>query len=148
MPAAMPSHSEALRGWADALERAEHAEQQIAELAPAAAFADLLASAAGDYSVREAAQILDRDQNISTGERRLFATLRGLGWIDRSNQPYQGQVDNGRLVRRIGSYRDASTGELVAYSQVRITTKGLRELHRRLGGLDALIALDTARSSS
>jgi anti-repressor protein len=141
-PPAMPTHSEALRGWADALERAEVAEQQVAVLAPAARFADQLAEAAGDYSVREAAQILDRDPNINTGERRLFGTLRALAWIDARNEPYQGQVNCGRLVRRLGSYRDDRTGELVTYAQVRVTPKGLRELHRRLGGTSSLTLID------
>jgi anti-repressor protein len=139
---AMPTHSEALRGWADALERAEVAEQQVAVLAPAARFADQLAAAHGDYSVREAAQILDRDPNINTGERRLFGTLRALAWIDARNEPYQGQVNCGRLVRRLGSYRDDRTGELVTYAQVRVTPKGLRELHRRLGGTSSLTLID------
>ncbi len=142
-PTAMPSHAEALRGWADALDQVAVLEQHVAELAPAARFADTLADAHGDWSVREAAQILDRDPAISTGERRLFATLKAIGWIDRTNQPYQGQVDCGRLVCRLGHYRDDRTGELVAYSQVRVTAKGLRVLHERLGGTAALVALDT-----
>lgn len=142
-PAAMPSHAEALRGWADALDQVAVLEQHVAELAPAARFADTLAHAHGDWSVREAAQILDRDPSISTGERRLFATLKAIGWIDRTNQPYQGQVNCGRLVCRLGHYRDDRTGELVAYSQVRVTAKGLRALHERLGGTAALVALDT-----
>lgn len=115
-------------------------EEQVAVLEPAARFADTLADAHGDWSVREAAQILDRDPTISTGERRLFATLRAIGWIDRTNQPYQGQINTGRLVCRLGHYRDERTDELVAYSQVRVTPKGLRALHERLGGTGALVA--------
>jgi prophage antirepressor-like protein len=118
-------------------------EEQVAVLEPAARFADTLADAHGDWSVREAAQILDRDPTISTGERRLFATLRAIGWLDRTNQPYQGQINTGRLVCRLGHYRDERTDELVAYSQVRVTPKGLRALHERLGGTGALVALDT-----
>lgn len=118
-------------------------EEQVAVLEPAARFADTLVDAHGDWSVREAAQILDRDPTISTGELRLFATLRAIGWIDRTNQPYQGQINTGRLVCRLGHYRDERTDELVAYSQVRVTPKGLRALHERLGGTGALVALDT-----
>ena len=59
------------------------------------------------------------------------------------DQPYQGQVNCGRLVCRLGHYRDDRTGELVAYSQVRVTANGLRALHERLGGTAALVALDT-----
>jgi anti-repressor protein len=141
VPAAMPTHSEALRGWADAVDQVAVLEQQVAELEPAARFGTALAEAAGDWSVRETAQILDRDPAISTGERRLFTTLKAIGWLDRTGQPYQGHVNVGRLVCRVGHYRDARTGDLVAYSQVRVTPKGLRDLHRRLGGQASLIAL-------
>lgn len=138
-PAAMPTHAEALRGWADAIEETERLQAQVDELEPAARFSTQLAHAAGDYSVREAAQILDRDPTISTGEQRLFRTLKALGWIDRTNAPYQRHVDCGRLVRKIGHYRDPATGEMVAYAQVRITPKGLRELHRLMGGVTQLM---------
>jgi anti-repressor protein len=141
VPAAMPTHAEALRGWADAVDQVAVLEQQVAELEPAARFGTALAEAAGDWSVRETAQILDRDPAISTGERRLFTTLKAIGWLDRTGQPYQGHVNVGRLVRRVAHYRDARTGDLVAYSQVRVTPKGLRDLHQRLGGQASLIAL-------
>jgi anti-repressor protein len=55
--------------------------ERVAELEPAAASWTQLADSAGDYSVREAAQILDRDPSISTGQRRLFEALRRIGWI-------------------------------------------------------------------
>jgi anti-repressor protein len=138
-PVTMPSHAEALRGWADAIDRATVAEAQVAALEPAARFGEALSEAAGDYSVREAAQILNRDPNVSMGERRLFAVLRSMSWIDRTNQPYQGQVDQRRLVRRIGHYRDGSTGELITYSQVRVTPKGLQYLHDQLGATSVLV---------
>jgi prophage antirepressor-like protein len=143
VPAAMPTHAEALRGWADAVDQVAALEHQVAELEPVARFATTLAAAGGDWSVREAAQILDRDPAIQTGERRLFTTLKAIGWLDRTGQPYQGHVNVGRLVCRVGHYRDARTDELVAYSQVRVTPKGLRDLHQRLGGQASLVALET-----
>ncbi len=128
------TYAEALRAAADAAERAELAEAKVAELEPAAQAWDALADAHGDYSVRDAAQILDRDPLISTGQNRLFATLRTLRWIDAEGRPYQAQVDAGRLVRRPTSYTHPHTHEPVLTSQLRITVKGLAELHRRLGG--------------
>jgi anti-repressor protein len=127
-----------------ALAQARQLETQsvaLAAAAPKVEFHDRLVAAAGDWSVREAAQILDRDPAISTGERRLFQTLVAIGWLDRTRQPYQGHVDRGRMVRRVGHYRDASTGELVAYSTVRITPKGLTDLHHRLGGAAQLVEI-------
>lgn len=117
-------------------DRADAAEARAAELtAPADAW-NTLASATGDYSVRQAAQILDRDPNISTGQNRLFAKLRELGWIDRNGVPYQEQVNIGRLVQRPTSYTHPHNGEPVLSSQVRITVKGIEALRKHLGGDD------------
>lgn len=140
VPAVMPTHAEALRGWADALEHVERAEARIVELEPAARFATELAGSNGDFSVREAAQILDRDPSISTGERRLFTTLKAIAWIDRTGQPYQGQVDAGRLVRKLTTWTHPTDGPQVS-CQTRITPKGLRALHQRLGGTAQLVLL-------
>jgi prophage antirepressor-like protein len=138
----LPSNRElALMVVAEA-DRADAAEAKIRELEPSACAWDVLAAeAVGDYSVREAAQVLNRDPWISTGQNRLFASLRDLGWIDSSGQPYQAQVDNGRLVRRTTSYTHPHSGEPVLSSQVRITPKGLAALRERLGGQQELISL-------
>lgn len=134
-PAEMPSHSEALRGWASEIEARERAEAQVAELEPSARAWDHLADdAVGDYSVREAAQILDRDPAIKTGQNRLFKTLREIGWTDRTNRPYQHHVNVGRLAVKMRPYDHPYTGEQMLDSQVRITAKGLSDLHKALGG--------------
>ncbi len=112
----------------------EAKDSTIAELEPAAEAWGVLAEAKGDYSVREAAQILDRDPAISTGQNRLFATLKDIGWIDGSGQPYQNHVDSGRLVRRTTAYTHPHTKEPVLTSQLRITVKGVQTLRRTLGG--------------
>lgn len=113
--------------------------EQVSELEPAAQAWDHLASeAAGDYSLREAAQILSRDPNITTGQNRLMTQLRSLGWVDRHGQPYQRHVDTGRLARRVSSYDHPHTGEAKLSTQTRVTAKGLRELHGLLGGSQPL----------
>lgn len=109
------------------------AEARVAELEPAAAAWDQLASSDQDFSVREAALILGRDPHIDTGERRLFAVLRGGGLIDRQDRPYQRHAHHVRLRPR--SYRDPVSGlDIPARAQVRVTVAGLQYLHRRLGG--------------
>lgn len=118
---------EMARGYVAALER-------IAELEPAAHSWETLSDAAGDYAVREAAQILDRDPSIKTGEKRLFQYLRDIPWIDSRNQPYQRHVECGRLVVRTRPYKDGLTGAEQVGTQLRVTPKGLHELHRLLGG--------------
>lgn len=125
----------------DAEDRADRAEVQVLELAPAARAWDELAEATGDYSVREAALILKRDPLIDTGQKRLFAYLREIGWIDRHNMPYQRHVECGRVAIRTRTYGHPNRDEDVATQQVRITPKGLGELHRRLGGIAQLPAL-------
>lgn len=129
----------------EALEVAENraalAECHVLELAPAARAWDELSDAAGDYSVREAAQILDRDPRISTGQKRLFEYLRAIGWIDRHNTPYQAQISRGRLSLRARSYEHPNRDELVATQQVRITAKGIGDLHKRMGGSASVAAL-------
>jgi phage antirepressor YoqD-like protein len=137
---AAPTHAlprtfaEALRAHADEVEAHEQTKAVLAEIQPKADAWNALADADGDYSVREAAQILDRDPAISTGQNRLFATLRDLGWIDSSGQPYQHRVDSGLMVRRTTSYTHPHTGEPTLSSQVRITAKGVQILRHRLGG--------------
>ena len=132
---ALPSSRElALMVIAEA-DRADAAESRVAELEPRAAVADRLISTAGDYSVREAAQILCRDPAIVTGERRLFTYLRlEVRWIQDSRRAYQRHVDLGRVRVRTDTRYDPATGEPHLTFQIRITPKGLAELHRLLGG--------------
>ena len=113
--------------------RAEAAETRVAELAPDAAAWGALAEAKGDYSVREAGFILNRDPGISTGQNRLFDTLRDLRMVDSRNTPYATHADHVRL--RTYTYTDRVTGEDTAGRQVRITVAGLRYLHTKLGGI-------------
>lgn len=133
------SYAEALRELAATVEEAERIKAELAVAAPKAESWDVLASGRGDYSVADAAKILSRDPLITTGERRLFATLADLGWLYRAGdgnwRAYQRQVDAGRLSELPRTYAHPRTGETaVAAPQIRITPKGLHELHRRLGG--------------
>lgn len=124
-----------LAAWLiEAEDRAEAAEKQVRALEPAAVSWAVLSGASGDYSVREAAQILDRDPSIQTGEKRLFRYLRDIQWIDSRNRPYQRHVECGRLVVRTRPYKDGLTHEDKIGTQLRVTPKGLHELHRLLGG--------------
>lgn len=145
---AAPAHplprtfSEALRELADAVEQRDAAEQRITELQPAADAWEKLADAKGDYSVREAAQILSRDPLITTGQNRLFAYMRHIGWLDKSGTPYQTQVDLGRILPIATSYSHPRTGDRMASSQVRVTPKGLKELRSRLAGQQQLVVIE------
>lgn len=118
-------------------QRVERLKAQVRELAvPAAAWNELV-EAAGDYSVADAAKVLSRDSRIDIGQNRLFTFMAKQDWIYRREhrwRAYQSQVDNGRLTEKVGKpfVRDGvmCNGE----PTVRITPKGLAELHKRLGG--------------
>ncbi|WP_197514661.1 phage antirepressor KilAC domain-containing protein, partial [Mycobacterium sp. 852013-50091_SCH5140682] len=151
---ALPSKRELAQMVIDAEDRAdrEHAarieaEGRAKELeAPASAWQHM-ASSQGDYMVRDAAKVLSRDPNIEIGQQRLFKFMQAEGWIYRENgawKPYQTQIQTGRLAEKLNRpYLNERTGEMeVPPPSVRITPKGLAELHKRLGGGDdpALVA--------
>jgi len=128
---AMPTHIEALRGWADALEGQQQAEevarQAVAlaeELRPPAEAWRALAAAGGDCSVAEAAAILNRDEDITTGSARLFRWLHEIGIIYRRPTgqlvPYAQHLEHVRL-------RTTATG-----TEVRITPEGLVWIQQRM----------------
>ena len=104
--AAPQTYAAALRELATEVEARELAEARARELkaVPASAWNEL-AEAAGDYSVADAAKVLSRDSQISTGERRLFDFMAGIDWVFRRDgrwRAYQTQVNNGRLVEKVG----------------------------------------------
>ena len=113
----------------------EASQQRVAELEPPARAWTALAAAEGDYSLRDAAQILSRDPDITIGQNRLARLLRSLRWIDSGGVPYQHHVDTGRIRSRARTYKHPRTGEeMTATPQVRVTGKGLAWLHEHLGG--------------
>lgn len=104
-------------------------EAEVAELTPRAEAWDALAATDGDYSMRDAAQILCRDHGVDIGQNRLSKRLREIGWVDPQGIPYQRHVDLGRLRSRARYYTHARTQERVlAEPQIRITPKGVADL--------------------
>ena len=111
----------------------EAAEAKVAELEPRAEIADAFLGSVGDYSVREAAQILTRDHGIDIGQARLFGRLHALGWLDPTGRPYQRHIDCGRLRSKPQTYSHPRDGSRqLAKPQVRITPKGVADLYRLL----------------
>ena len=72
---ALPSHPEALRGWADALDRESGLKAVIAEQAPAVAFAAQVADAPNTTDIGTFAKAL------GWGPNKLFAELRSRGFL-------------------------------------------------------------------
>lgn len=131
-PALPQDYEEALVHLLDKVRENKQLETRVKELEPAAQAWDVLASAEGDYSLRDAAFILNRDCGISTGQNRLLRSIRELGMVDRNGVPYAKHATH--LVERPTSYNHPHTGEAILSKQLRVTVQGLRYLHKRLGG--------------
>ncbi len=157
-PRELPSKRQLAQMVIDAEDRADaetrarvQAETRAKELeVPALAWSHM-ADSSGDYSVADAAKVLSRDPAISIGRDRLFAAMASAGWTfrDRSTNAWkamQSQVDIGRLVEKLGKpYLHETSGEMRASDPtIRITPKGLQELHKRLGGTDKIQSVASA----
>jgi anti-repressor protein len=153
--AALPDRKALAQMVIDAEEarEAEHAarveaERHARELAAPASAWSHMAESSGDYEVADAAKVLSRDPQISIGRDRLFRFMQAEGWIYRDPgtsrwKAYQTQVNTGRLVEKLGRpFLHEPSGEMrLPAPTIRITAKGLAELHKRLGGTDALPTL-------
>jgi prophage antirepressor-like protein len=118
-----------------AAKQAREIEAQRAELSivkPQAEAWTTLADTGADYSVREAAYILNRDPSIETGQIRLFGLLKDWRLIGADKRPY---ATHAKHVTLRPQTRRLSSGERVpAAPQVRVTVEGLAYLHKRMGG--------------
>jgi anti-repressor protein len=124
------TYAAALRALADTVEDRDRIAGELSDAAPKVALVDALIDVAGDYSVAETAKVLARDYGIETGRNRLFTFMREIGWIDYRGEPYQDQINAGRLTTRIQTYTHPHTGEpTLATPQIRVTPKGVVELH-------------------
>jgi len=98
-------------------------EHQIEEEAPRVAFAKQVEVAPDAISVAKAAKIL------GTGQRRLFAFLRSIGWVTRRNEPYQAKIEAGYLDVKLGSWSHPDHGLQQSVTTL-VTGKGLAKLQK------------------
>lgn len=134
VPRSLP---EALRAYAAEVEAHEQTKAQVIELQPRAESWDTLADTGADYSVREAAYILNRDPAISTGQQRLFRLLRAWKLIDSRDRPYANHSTHVTLRPRTRTSHTTQE-EVPAKPQVRVTVAGLMYLYKRMGGTTPL----------
>ncbi|MDR2790260.1 MAG: phage antirepressor [Campylobacteraceae bacterium] len=111
----------------------EQIQSELDAQAPRVAFAQRLQKCEGTLSVRDYAKLLC-DKGLPLGEKRLFERLRNLGILMRDNKPYQHYIDNGVLAVKEGIYINSTTGDDVAYMQVRVTAKGQEYIYNKLLG--------------
>lgn len=139
-PSLPQDFEEALVALLDKVRETKALTAKVAELEPAATSWNVLATADGDFSVADAAKILARDPQITIGQKRLFTLLAEYRWtyrqqIDGRPRAMQSAIEAGRLSELPSSHYHPRTGELILDApQVRVTVKGLNELHKRLGG--------------
>lgn len=121
----------------------EAANNKVRELEAPAKSWNTMAAQGGDYSVSAAAKTLSRDPNIRIGRDQLFRFMRELGWIFRATgrrahwEAYQDKsINTGRLAHKLSRpFLNERTGEMEQPAPtVRVTPKGLHELHVALGG--------------
>lgn len=98
-------------------------EHQLEEDAPLVAFAKQVEIAQDAISVAQAAKIL------GTGQRRLFAFLRQIGWVSRRNEPYQTKIEAGYLDVKLGSWEHPNHGLQQSVTAL-VTGKGLAKLQK------------------
>ncbi|MDX3588554.1 BRO family protein [Streptomyces europaeiscabiei] len=143
-PALPQDYEEALVALLGQVRETKALTARVAELEPAAQSWQTLASADGDFSVADAAKILARDPAIKLGRNRLFTLLDEYRWTYRQladDRPrvMQAAIERQWLSEIPQSHYHPRTGELVMDApQVRVTVKGLHELHKRLGGTAAV----------
>lgn len=149
-PALPASYAEALRELAASVEQREAlaaerdaAVTQIAELEPAAAAWNEVATAEGSVLVGDAAKML-QNAGIDTGPIRLFTQMEALGWIYRWSsddgsahgpwKPKQEQLERSRLTEVPTTYVHPKTKvRTVGNPQIRVTMKGVEKLHDLMG---------------
>ena len=96
-------------------------KSQIQEDAPKVAFAKQIEIALDAIKINQAAKI------IGTGQNRLFAFMRKIGWVTRFNQPYQEKIEAGYLDVKLGNWTHPDHGLKESVTTL-ITGKGLAKL--------------------
>ena len=121
------TYPEALRAYADEVERRELAESQVAVMAPKAEFFDAVADSRDAIAIGEAAKVL----NMGIGRNKLFQILRGKKILMRNNAPYQEFIDRGYF-RVIEQKWTTPEGETKISIKTLVYQKGLDFIRRQL----------------
>ncbi len=106
-------------------------EHRVEQDAPKVAFAERIAALPGSVSVASAAQTL------GTGQNRLFAFMRSIGWLQTGNVPYQRKIDDGCLENKPSPYLHPRDGSLQHSYTTLVTARGLVRLQRAWSGRQA-----------
>jgi len=116
------TYSEALMVAAQQAYQIEQQTKQLEAQKPKVALADAITASEGSISIKDFAKVLCND-GVNVGEKRLFSWMRGSGYLDRNNKPYQRYIDAGYIKLKEGVFTHSIGGEM-PYVQTRITGKG------------------------
>lgn len=125
---ALPSHPEALRGWADALEREAGLKALIIEQAPAVALANRVVATGDDLTLRASAKLLNQDERGFCFA--LEKKLRFLYRLDGRLTPHAAYGERGQGLFRV-RLREGRSG--ATFPQTIVTVKGLARIAKELG---------------
>lgn len=143
LPSSMPSHIDALRGWADQLEVSakqqkeieqqklllQAAEQQNQEAQPKVEAFNELMQCVDAISMQQLAGVLA----IKTmGRNSLFSFLRDRGVLNSQNQPYRYYIEAGWFKQKISYYNSPTTGELKVNTTTQVMPKGVNGIRLML----------------
>lgn len=105
-------------------ERVEALEARVEEMIPKERFHDSVSQAINAQTVQEVAKVL------GWGPQKLFAWLRGAGYLMKDNIPYQRYINEGyfKVVERVRY--DPKTKEPITYTRTLITGRGLAKLEK------------------
>lgn len=119
------SYAEALRLAADLYEQKEQLAANYQKALPKVEFADKVHFSINGHTIRQAAK------ELGTGEKRLFQWLYSNRYLISSSEPYQHALESGWVKIQLKTRKDPCTGEIITYSQVLVTGKGLQYFSKR-----------------
>lgn len=126
---AIPTHSEALRLAADAIDKANALALEVSDLRPKADFHDAVTASDDVTQLATACQVL----GFPFGRNTLFQRLRNRGVLisggDRHNLPKQEHINNGRFTVKESHYVDDEKQVHVRFTTY-VTQKGLDWLRK------------------
>ena len=120
----------------------ERRRARLTLVVPKADAFDLWLSTNINYAVGTVAKALCA-AGADSGRTKLFDYMAELGWIFKAGrqwEPYQSQINNGRLAVKLGSQLNTRTGEQFQTVTVRITPKGATALATRYGVMPKTVA--------
>lgn len=150
LPSEMPTHAQALRGWADAIEEKEELEDKnkqltstIEEQKPKVLFAETCQASKSSILVRELAKLAS-DEGVKIGQNRLYRKLRQWGYIMKySTEPTQRAMDSEyfEVIQR-----SVNTPEGTKLSRTtKVTPKGQIRIINRLKAETNVLPMEVAK---